>query len=166
MHTIFPLEKSIMKKFNFILVCFVTLSISCSSIKDPEYRDIKDIRIMNISMVESTAEIDMVYYNPNGFGVLLSDASGDVFVDSSFLGRFSMDKEVKVPRNSEFLVPGILKIDMISALKNGQVILSKKEALVKINGSAKVKKAGVVVNVPIRFEGMQNIEKLRQLLLK
>lgn len=121
---------------------------------------------MNISILESTAAIDMVYYNPNGFGVLLSEASGDVFVDSTFLGRFSMDKEVKVPKHSEFLVPGILKIDMIAALKNGQVILSKKEALVKINGSAKVKKAGVSVNVPIRFEGMQNIEKFRQLLLK
>ena len=117
-------------------------------------------------MLESSAEIDMVYYNPNGFGVILSEASGDVFVDSTFFGRFSMDTEVKVPKHSEFLVPGILKIDMIAALKNGQDILSKKEALVKINGSAKVKKAGVAVNVPIKFEGMQNIEKFRQLLLK
>ena len=155
-----------MKKIIFILSIIPALFISCSSIKDPEYRDIKDIRIISLSMLESTAAIDMVYYNPNGFGVLLSEASGDVFVDSTFFGRFSMDIEVKVPRHSEFLVPGILKIDMIAALKNGQDILSKKEALVKINGSAKVKKAGVSVNVPIRFEGMQNIEKFRQLLLK
>ena len=155
-----------MKKSIFIIFSFLALCISCSSIKEPEYRDIKDIRIINISMLESSAEIDMVYYNPNGFGVILSEASGDVFVDSTFFGRFSMDTEVKVPKHSEFLVPGILKIDMIAALKNGQDILSKKEALVKINGSAKVKKAGVAVNVPIKFEGMQNIEKFRQLLLK
>jgi LEA14-like dessication related protein len=155
-----------MKKIIFILSSILVFYISCNSIKEPEYRDIKDVRIMNISMLESTAEIDMIYYNPNGFGVLLSEASGEVFVDSTFFGRFSMDEEVKVPKHSEFLVPGILKIDMIAALKNGQTILSKKEALVKINGTAKVKKAGVAVNVPIRFEGMQNIEKFRQLLLK
>jgi LEA14-like dessication related protein len=155
-----------MKKIIFILSSILVFYISCNSIKEPEYRDIKDVRIMNISMLESTAEIDMIYYNPNGFGVLLSEASGEVFVDSTFFGRFSMDEEVKVPKHSEFLVPGILKIDMIAALKNGQTILSKKEAFVKINGTAKVKKAGVAVNVPIRFEGMQNIEKFRQLLLK
>ena len=155
-----------MKKISFIHFPILAIFIACSSIKEPEYRDIKDIRIMNISMLESSAAIDMVYYNPNGFGVILSEASGDVFVDSAFLGKFSMDTEVKVPKHSEFLVPGILKIDMIAALKNGQGILSKKEALVKINGSAKVKKAGVSVNVPIRFEGMQNIEKFRNLLLK
>ena len=155
-----------MKKIIFTLSLLPGFLFSCSSIKDPEYRDIKDVRIINISMLESTAAIDMIYYNPNGFGVQLSEASGDVFVDSTFFGRFSMDQEVKVPKHSEFMVPGILKIDMIAALKNGEAILSKKEALVKINGSAKVKKAGVTVNVPIRFEGMQNIEKFRQLLLK
>lgn len=155
-----------MKKMIFTLASAILLFASCNSIKEPEYRDIQDIKIINIGMLESTASLDMLYYNPNGFGVQLTEASGEVYVDTTYFGRFTMDQEVRVAKHAEFIVPALFKIDMISALKNGQEIISKKEAMVKIHGNAKVKKAGVLMNVPIRFEGMQNIEKLRQLLYK
>lgn len=156
-----------MKKIIFTLILGSLFFASCkTSVQQPEYRDIRDLRVINIGMLESTAGVDMVYYNPNNFGVNLTEASGEFYIDNNYIGRFSLEREIRVDKNSEFVVPGLLKIDMVSAVKNGQNIINKKEALVKITGNARVKKAGVSANVPISYEGMQNIEKFRQMLYK
>ena len=52
---------------------------SCGSanVKEPEYRDIREVRLMELGVLQSTAGIDLVYYNPNNFGVQLAEARGD-----------------------------------------------------------------------------------------
>jgi len=52
---------------------------------------------------------------------------------------------------------------MIGAVKNQRDLWKKKEAMVRIEGTARVQKAGMSVYVPIKYEGMQNIERLRTL---
>jgi hypothetical protein len=52
---------------------------------------------------------------------------------------------------------------MIGAVKNQRELLKKKEVLVRIDGFARVRKAGFSREVPIKYEAMQNIEKLRSL---
>lgn len=52
---------------------------------------------------------------------------------------------------------------MIGAIKNQREIFKKKEVLVRIEGVARLKKAGFAREVPIKYEGLQNIEKLRSL---
>jgi hypothetical protein len=42
-------------------------------------------------------------------------------------------------------------------------MLKKKEALVRIEGFALVRKAGFSKEIPIRYEQMQNIDRLRAL---
>jgi hypothetical protein len=68
-----------------------------------------------------------------------------------------------VGKRSEFVVPALIKLDMIGAIKNQRELLKKKEVLVRIDGIARVKKAGFSRDVPIKYEAMQNIEKLRSL---
>jgi len=122
----------------------VTLS-SCvaSNVKEPEYREIRDVHLVELGVLQSTAGIDFVYYNPNSFGVQLSDAHGDVYVDDAYLGRFSLADKVQVKKRSEFTVPAIIKVDMIGAIKNQHDIFSKKEAMIRIEGVASVKKSGL-----------------------
>lgn len=60
-------------------------------------------------------------------------------------------------------MPAIIKLDMIGAIKNQRDLLKKKEALIRIDGIARVKKAGFTKDIPIRHESMQNIERLRTL---
>ena len=147
----------------FIIASVFLASCGTGSIKNPEYRDIQSIRIRNIGVLQSTAEVDLVYYNPNSFGVQLTEGRGDVYIDNIYLGRFELDRDVKVGKRSEFVVPALIKLDMIGAIKNHRDIYKKKEALVRIEGSARVKKAGMGMSVPIRYEGMQNIEKFRSI---
>ena len=153
-----------------ILISTLALSIvlltSCGSanIREPEYREISEIKLIEMGILQSTAGIDLVYYNPNNFGVQLSEARGDVYVDNAYLGRFNLEEKIQVRKNSEFIVPAIIKLDMIGAIKNQQEILKKKEVLVRVEGMARVKKAGISRDIPLKYEGMQNLERFRTLI--
>jgi LEA14-like dessication related protein len=154
-----------MKIFISTLLAGLVLLSSCGSgsIKEPEYRDIRDVRLINVGLLQTTAGVDLIYYNPNNFGVQLNEVRGDVYIDNHYLGRFSIDEKVDVGKRKEFIVPAIIKLDNIGAIKNQRELWKKKEAMVRIEGSARVKRSGIGVNVPIRYEGMQNIERFRTL---
>ena len=146
----------------------VVLLASCASsnVQEPEYRDIRNIRMVDLGVLQSTAGIDLIYYNPNNFGVTLSEARGDVYIDNQYLGRFSLAEKVQVGKRSEFVVPATIKVDMIGALKNHRDIYKKKEAMIRIEGMARVKKSGISKDVPIRYQSMQNLERFRGLVSK
>jgi len=155
-----------MKTFIFTLAASVVLLASCGTarnIQEPEYRDIQNVRLLELGVLQSTAGIDFVYYNPNNFGVQVTQARGDVYIDNAYFGRFELGEKVQVRKNSEFTVPAVLKLDMIGAVKNHRELFKKKEALIRIEGIANVQKTGISREVPIRYEQVQNIERLRTL---
>lgn len=154
-----------MKSVIFTLVTGLVLLSSCQSgsIKDPEYRDIRDVRLIKAGPLQSTAGLDIIYYNPNNFSAQLKEVRGDVYINDSYLGHFAVEEKVQMGKRSEFLVPAIIKLDMIGIIKNQRDLWKKKEALVRIEGNARVQKAGLSVYVPIKYEGIQNIERLRSL---
>lgn len=150
--------------FTLLISAMVLVSCGTANVQEPEYRDIREVRLIELGLLQSTAGVDLVYYNPNRFGVQLTEARGDVYVDNIYLGRFGLDEKVQVAKRSEFVIPAVIKLDMIGALKNQRDILKKKEAMVRVEGIARVKKAGITREIPIHFEGMQNLEKLRTLI--
>ena len=152
-----------MKKLILMLAPAVIFLVSCKSgnIKEPEYREVRDIRIMEVGLLQTTAGLDFVYYNPNNFGVQLANARGDVYIDDMFFGRFGIQDKVTVHKHEEFIVPAVIKMDNISAIKNHRDIWKKKQAMVRIEGFATVKKAGFNKEIPIKYEGIQDLERLR-----
>ncbi len=152
--------------FTSVIVAFVLLLSSCKSknIREPEYRDISNIHLIKAGILQSTAGADIIYYNPNNFGVELSDLRGDIYIDGSYFGRVGIGDKVQVAKRSEFTIPAVIRIDMINAVKNNRDIYKKKEAKVKIEGIARVKHSGISVDIPIKYEEVQNIEKLRVLI--
>ena len=145
-----------------LVVVFLS-SCSTSNVKEPEYRDIREIRLVDVGVLHSTAGMSIIYYNPNNFGVTLSEARGDVYIDNKWLGRFDLGQKINVKKRSEFTVPALVKIDMIGAVMNQREIWKKKEALIRIEGVARVNKAGFSKEVPIKYESMQNLERFRGL---
>lgn len=154
-----------MKPILSILTISLIILSSCgtNNVKEPEYRDIRNIRLINLGPLQSTAGVDLVYYNPNKFGVQVTTARGDIYIDSSYFGQFELDEKVQVKKRSEFILPATVKVDMISAIKNHRDLYKKKEALVKIQGTAMVKKSGFSKEIPINYEHIQNIERFRTL---
>ena len=157
-----------MKKILLTLTPAMILFASCktSNIREPEYREIRDVRIKDVGLLKTTAGLDIVYYNPNNFGVQVNDADGDVYVDNILLGRFSLDEKIDVKKHKEFVVPAILKLNNLNAFLNHKEIWNKKEAKIRIEGKARMKKSGYSTEVPFKYEGMQNIENLKELVLK
>lgn len=155
--------KTIISTLALSLVIVLT-SCSTANLKEPEYRDISNVRLMELGVLQSKAGVDFVFYNPNNFGVQLTEARGDVYIDNVYLGRFDLEQNVSVRKNSEFTIPAILKLDMIGAIKNHRDLINKKEALIRIDGSARVKKSGFSKDVPIKYESMENIERFRSLI--
>jgi len=156
-----------MRSILSILPIFLIVLSSCgtSNLKEPEYRDIRNIRLLTLGPLQSTAGVDLVYYNPNKFGVQLETARGEIYIDSSYFGQFELDEKVQVKKRSEFILPATVKVDMISAIKNQRDLYKKKEALVRIQGTAVVRKAGFSKEVPISYEHMENIERFRTLVI-
>ena len=149
-----------------LLSAFVLIFSACKStgdIKQPEFRDIGNVRIIETGVLKTTVGANLIYFNPNNTGIKLSAARGDVYVDNAYFGSFVLDQEVQVKKNAEFELPVILKIDNIGAVKNHTDIYKKKEALVRVEGRAFVKKSGISREIPIRYEQMQNLDKLRAL---
>jgi LEA14-like dessication related protein len=157
-----------MKKILLTLAPAMILFASCKTgnIKEPEYREIRNVSIKDVGLLKTTAGLDIVYYNPNNFGVQLNDADGDVYIDNILLGRFSLDEKVDVKKRREFIVPAILKLNNISAFINHQDIWNKNQATIRIEGKARMKKSGYSTDVPFKYEGMQDIQKLKELVIK
>jgi len=155
-----------MKIILSILTASVVIFSSCTgnNVREPEYRDVRNIHLIELGPLQSTAGVDLIYYNPNNFGVQVETATGDIYIDSSFFGRFELSDKVEVKKKSEFTLPALVKIDMISAIKNQRDILKRKEALVRLEGTATLKKAGFSRELPIKYESLQSIDKFRSLL--
>jgi LEA14-like dessication related protein len=154
-----------MKRILTILAIPLLVLCSCgtNNVQEPQYRDIRNIRLISLGPLETTAGVDLVYYNPNDFGVQVATARGDIYVDNNYFGKFELNDKVSVRKRSEFILPATVKVDMIGAVKNQRELYKKKEALVKIEGMATVKKAGFSKEIPIRFEQMEDIGKFRTL---
>lgn len=156
-----------MKIIATLLLASALIFSACQNVRnveEPEFRNISDVRLIETGLLKTTAGANMIYYNPNNFGIQLSAARGDVYVDNAFFGNFELDQEVQVSKRSEFVLPVIIKIDNINALKNQRDIYKKKEALVRIEGRAFVKKSGFSKEIPIKYEQKQDIDRLRAII--
>ena len=148
-----------MKHILFPFFALLLLS-SCKDFKEPELRGIDNVRMGKLSLKGSTIEMDIKYYNPNSFKAQLKEAEGDAWMDSSYLGHFTVDTLVHVPASSEFLVPVNLTVDMKHILQHSISGFVNNEVFIKINGTAKAGRHGIYKNIPLRYEGKQDLKKL------
>jgi LEA14-like dessication related protein len=140
-----------MKKFFPIVAATLVVLASCggsNNVQEPEYRDIRNIHLINLGPLQSTAGVDLVYFNPNNFGVQITAGAGDIYIDNNYFGKFELGEHVQVKKRSEFILPAVVKIDMIGMIKNQRDLFKKKEALVRLEGTATVKKMGFTREVP------------------
>jgi len=133
---------------------------SCGSVKEPDFKSVENIRISRFGLSESTLNLDLHYFNPNGSGLKMKNAEGDAWIDNNYLGHFTIDTLINIPARGDFRLPVKLKVDMSKILKNSLLAFLSKEVLVKIGGTARVGKGFVYINYPIRYEGKQDLGEL------
>ena len=153
-----------MKSF-LIFIIAASFFISCKApdLVEPEYRDIRNARLIEAGLLQSTAGIDLVYYNPNNYTVNLTQARGDVYIDNKYLGHLELAEKVSVQKKSEFILPALIKLDNVSIIKNQSDIYNRKEVLLRIEGMATLSKSGFSKDVPFKYEKLESVDKLRSI---
>lgn len=145
-----------MKKLTTLLLLIIVLVSSCREPKSLEFKDFKNLRLENVGFSSATLKIDLIYYNPNNFGLELNKTDFDLFVDSTYLGHSRQDVQIAIPRRGNFTLPLVVDLDMKNLLKNGITGLFNKEITVRLLGKVKVGKAGVYKSFPVDYSSIQN----------
>ena len=131
------------------------LLISCSSPKELEYRDFKNLMVEKIGFFATSLKMDLIYYNPNNFGMELNRTDLDIYINNNYLGRTEQEYQVSIPKREEFAIPIKIDVDMKNLLKNGFATFLTNEVMVKIIGTIRVGKLNVFKTFTVNYEGKQ-----------
>lgn len=157
---IFHAQKYQMRKFlstllPLLLVLTTVLLTSCQSPKDLEFRDFNGLSLDKAGFSASALKINLVYYNPNNFGLEVNRTELDIYIDSNYLGHSSQLLQVAVPKRDIFTIPLRIDVDMKNLLKNGLIAMMNKEVAVRAVGFVKLGKGGVYKNFKVDYTSMQ-----------
>lgn len=136
---------------------FVTIFFapSCQAPKELVYRDFKNLKVEKIGFAATTLKVDLIYYNPNNFGLQLKYTDLDIYIDNNYLGHSSQDYQITIPKLAEFTMPLAIDVDMKNLLKNALPTMLGKDVMVKVTGTVKLGKANVYKSFPVSYEGVQ-----------
>jgi LEA14-like dessication related protein len=147
-----------------LLLPFLTLLLvsfgSCRSFKQPELKAIENVKAPSLGFKNTVVTLDLHFYNPNKSRVKFKNASGEAWVDGQKLGNFSVDSSMTIPSKADFWLPVKLEMEMKDALRHAGIFISQEQVYLKIDGRARLGKAGIYVTYPIRYEGKQDLRKL------
>ncbi len=138
----------------FLLICFV--NISCKKPLAFEYRDIRDFKVSNFSSEKAQVGLNLVYFNPNKFGVNLKKVNCDLFIDSMYIGKFQLDTFMRINPVSEFSIPARLEVNLNNILKNSVNLLFN-EVTITAKGTSRVGRGGFYINVPVDYSGKHKL---------
>jgi LEA14-like dessication related protein len=129
--------------------------------KDPEFIEARDFKIRSLGLKSSTVSADLVYYNPNNFGLKLKNADLDVYLDDRFVGHSVVDTLIDIPARDSFALPVKLDVEMKNLLPNALSILTQHEIMLGIKGKARIGKGGIFLNIPVNYQGRQEINMFK-----
>ena len=127
----------------FFLLLMILFMTSCREPKDLVFRDFQNLSIENVGLSSANLKVDLLYYNPNNFGLELKRTDIDIYINNNLLGHSSQDLQVAIPKRDVFTLPLKIDLDMKNLLKNGIISLLDKKVNVRLLGKVKVGKAGV-----------------------
>ena len=150
---------NVKKAYPLLIIISLALLVLQSSCQEPKalvFKEFKNLSVEKLSFAAAALKVDLVYYNPNNFGLQLNRTDLDVYIDSTFLGHSSQDIQVNVPKRDVFTIPLKLDLDVKNLLKNGITSMFNKNVSVRVLGSVKVGKAGIYKSFPVDYTSIQN----------
>lgn len=160
-NSIFPYFRTMKMKSSICILLLLIFATSCQSPKDLEFRNVQNITLDNLSFNDATLKMELVYYNPNNYGLELNRTDFDIYVNENLLGHSLQDLQLKIPSRKEFTVPVQVNLDMKNLLKNGITALFNKEVKVRLIGKARLGKAGVYKNFNVDYTTIQNFSMFK-----
>ena len=147
--------KSINPFYPLLLAIVLFFVTSCRAPQDLVYKDFKNFSIEKLGFGSSQLKLDLVYYNPNNFGLQLKRTDLDIFIDNNLLGHTAQEYQVNIPKRGDFTLPVQVDVDMKNMLKNALSSIFNQEVMIKVVGTVKLGKANVYKTFPVNYEGKQ-----------
>lgn len=147
-----------MKKFRPLVLLIA--AFGCKSPQSFEYRDMQNFKIDSLGFENSRISMDLVYFNPNNFGVNLKKIDCDVYIDHNYLGHYLLDTFMHIAKRSEFFVPSRMSVDMKNIYKNAFSSIFGSDVLVEVKGTTRVGKSGIFITVPFSYSGRHKFSLL------
>ena len=145
-----------MKFWPIYSLVFLLLS-SCATPKTFEYRDVRNIKLDQFGFDKTSLAMELVYFNPNNFGLDLKKVDADVYVDNHYLGKMNLDTTMHIPKKADFILPSKIALDLKEFYKNALNLAISNEVLVTVKGTTRVGKAGIFKTVPFTYEGRHKL---------
>jgi LEA14-like dessication related protein len=142
----------------FLITTLSTLWSCNSTLKEPDFVGAKNFTVSKIGFQESFIGMDLYYFNPNGFNLQLRKAELDVFLENRFVGKTELDTLLNIHAKDTFSIPVKMGVNMKNLFPNLLTLALKEEVEVRMEGSAKMSKSGITLNVPINYKGKHKIE--------
>jgi len=146
-----------MKKGIASLLLLVLIVASCKKPVAFNYRDIRNFKVTSLSPDKSIVSMDLVFFNPNSYGVNLKNVSSDIYIDSSYVGKLVLDTLMTIPKLAEFTLPTTMEINVRTIVNNTLSILFNNEVLIGAKGTARVGRGGFYVTIPFDYSGKQKL---------
>jgi LEA14-like dessication related protein len=144
-----------MKSILFITCSLAIISIisaaSCNSIKELEYKGIKNPKLQTLSFNNTAIQMDIEYFNPNNFGLDVKETNLNIYLNDQFIGIADQPKKTQIAKKASFLFPIIAHFDPIKAAGTALKALFSKTNKITIQGTAKIGKEGVYIKLPINI---------------
>lgn len=142
-------------RFIVLIFLFAVVTAACNKPQSFEYRGMQNLKVDSIGLVSSHVSLELVYFNPNNFGVDLRNVNCDIYINHNYLGKYALDTLMHIAKRSEFVIPSSMNVDMKNVFKNALGTFLSKQVLVEINGSTKVGKSGIFITVPFNYSAME-----------
>ena len=143
-----------------LILVIIFLMTSCRAPKDLVYKDFQNLKVEKLGFASSTLKIELLYYNPNNFGLQLKRTDLDIFIDNNFMGHATQEYQVTIPKRGDFSIPIQADLDMKNVLKNAWNAVFSNEVKVKVTGTVTVGKLNVFKSFPVNYESLQKISVL------
>jgi LEA14-like dessication related protein len=143
--------KSILLFSSFLAIILFLSSAGCNSIKELEYKGIKNPKLQTLSFNNTAIQMDLVYFNPNNFGLDVKETNLNIYLNDKFVGIADQPSKTQIAKNSTFLFPIVTHFDALKVLGTAFKALFSKTNKVTIQGSAKIGKGGIYIKLPVNI---------------
>lgn len=143
------------------LIAFLILTLlgmtACRQPVIPEYQALENFSLAKIGMNETVVSADLKYYNPNNYDLQFRRADLAIAINNRAVGNTILDTLIRIPKKDTFYVPVQMKVNMKQLLGNALSLLLNNELDIKVNGTIRMGRSGLFMNIPVNYHGKQKI---------
>jgi len=152
-----------MKTRQYLILLLLIITSSCSQPKALVYQSIQNFGMKQAGLKQTELSMDLLLFNPNRYPLKLKDADVDVFINGNKLGKMLLSECFPVPGHDTFSMPVTLNVDLKNVLPNALQLLMNPDVEIKLDGSVKAGRHGLYLNVPVHYEGKQDLRSVLKL---